>query len=76
VLVGHSRAVIAGLFVGLLGAVAASVVLRSRLHGMSPFDPISYVGVAIVLSCAGLAASYLPARRAARVDPMVALRCD
>jgi putative ABC transport system permease protein len=41
---------------------------------MSPFDPIAYLAVAGVLTVAGLAASYLPARRAARVDPVVALR--
>ncbi len=74
ILAGHSRAVLAGLGAGLLGALAASTILRSRLHGMSPFDPIAYLGVAAALTVAGLAASYLPARRAARVDPVVALR--
>jgi putative ABC transport system permease protein len=73
---GHSRAVVAGLGVGLLGAIAASVVMRSRLHGMSPFDPIAYLSVAAILTVAGLAASYVPARRATRVDPVVALRHD
>ena len=76
VLAGHSRAVLAGLAVGLVGAIASSVVLRSRLHGLSPFDPISYLGVAALLACAGLAASYVPARRATRIDPIAALRCE
>jgi ABC-type antimicrobial peptide transport system permease subunit len=73
-LAGHSRAVIGGLIVGLLGGLSASLILRSRLHGLSPFDPISYLGVAAILTVAGLAASYVPARRATRVDPVVALR--
>jgi predicted permease len=76
VLAGHSRAVAAGLVVGLFGAVAWSIVMRSRLHGLSPLDPVSYLGVAVLLTAAGLAASYLPARRAGRVDPVVALRYE
>jgi predicted permease len=76
ILTGHSRAVAAGLVVGLAGAVASSVVMRSRLHGLSPFDPVAYLGVAALLAAAGLAASYLPARRAVRVDPVVALRYE
>ena len=76
ILTGHSRAVLAGLLVGFFGALASSMIMRSRLHGLSPFDPLSYVGVAVLLAGAGLAASYLPARRAVRVDPVVALRYE
>jgi len=76
ILGGHSRAVVAGLVVGFFGAIAASIVMRSGLHGLSPFDPISYLGVAVLLAAAGLAASYVPARRAVRVDPVVALRYE
>jgi putative ABC transport system permease protein len=76
VLAGHSRAVAVGLVVGLFGAVASSVVMRSRLHGLSPFDPVAYLGVAALLAAAGLAASYVPARRAVRVDPVIALRYE
>ena len=76
VLAGHSRAVAAGLVAGLFGAVASSVVLRNRLHGLSPFDPVAYLGVAVLLAAAGFAASYVPARRAVRVDPVVALRYE
>jgi len=74
ILAGHSHAVLAGLLIGFFGAIAASLVVRSRLHGLSPFDPMAYLGVAALLAVAGLAASYLPARRAVRVDPVVALR--
>jgi predicted permease len=73
---GHTRAVIVGLAAGAFGALAASMVLRSRLHGVSPFDPIAYLEVAAILAAAGLAASYLPARHAVRVDPVIALRCE
>ena len=76
VLAGHSRAVLVGLGLGWLGALAASQILRSRLHGLSPFDPFAYLGVAALLAFAGLAASYVPARRATRIDPIAALRCE
>lgn len=76
VLLGHSRAVLIGLGAGLLGALAASQILRSRLHGLSPFDPLAYAGVAVLLACAGLLATYVPTRRATRIDPVVALRTE
>ena len=74
VLAGNSRAVIAGLVVGLGGALGASQVLRGSLYGLSPLDPIAYGGVVLLLAAAALTASYLPARRATRVDPVLALR--
>jgi len=76
ILSGHSRAIVGGLSVGFLGAIAASQILRSFLHGLSPFDPVAYLGVAALLAFAGLAASYVPARRATRIDPIAALRCE
>jgi putative ABC transport system permease protein len=76
ILGGHSRAVVVGLVVGFFGAIAASMVMRSGLHGLSPFDPVAYLGVAALLAAAGLTASYVPARRAVRVDPVVALRYE
>jgi predicted permease len=74
VLSGNSRALTAGLTAGLVGALAASQVLRSSLYGLSPLDPIAYGGVVLLLATAAIAASYLPARRATRVDPVLALR--
>ena len=67
---------VVGLTVGLVGAIAASHAMRSFLYGVSPFDPLAYLGVAVLLACAGLAASYVPARRATSIDPIAALRCD
>jgi putative ABC transport system permease protein len=65
-----------GLAAGLAGAVGAGRALTSLLFGVTSTDPITYAGVAAALGLAALAASYLPARRAARVDPMTALRTD
>jgi ABC-type antimicrobial peptide transport system permease subunit len=51
-------------------------VIASQLYGVSPRDPKVFAGVVGVLALTGLIASYLPARRATRVDPMVAMRSD
>jgi predicted permease len=74
VLSGNSRAVAIGVAAGIAGALAASQVLRSFLYGLSPLDPIAYGGVVLLLAAAATTASYLPARRATRVDPVLALR--
>src|SRR5262245_37950951 len=60
--------------IGLAGGAALSRLLSSMLFGLSPFDPVAYVSVSLILAIVALVAIYLPARRAARVDPMVALR--
>ena len=72
----NSGSVLLGLAFGVAGALAASQVLRSQLHGLSPFDPISYAGVAAVLTIIAVAATIVPARRATRIDPITALRCN
>ena len=63
-----------GLAIGLAGAFAASRLLTSMLFEVKPNDPLTYAGVAVLLGLVTLAASYIPARRAANVDPLVALR--
>jgi putative ABC transport system permease protein len=65
---------LAGIVVGLLGAAAMSRALGSLLFGFSAFDLVTFAAVVILLSAAALAACYVPARRALRVDPIVALR--
>jgi len=65
-----------GLLVGLALAVAATRLLAGFLYGISPTDAVTFGAVLLLLSGAALAASWLPARRASRVDPMVALRND
>jgi predicted permease len=66
--------VVIGLLAGLAGAVAAATGLRSLLFGIAPTDPVSLGGVALILLLVSGMACYLPARRAARLDPMIALR--
>jgi len=65
-----------GVIVGLAGALAGARVLRALLFDLSPSDPTTYIAAVAVLSAIALAASWLPARRASRVDPLVALRAD
>ena len=66
----------AGMAIGLAGAFALRRVLASLVFDVSPSDPAIYAGVAALLLAAALLASYLPARRASRVDPSVALRWE
>jgi ABC-type antimicrobial peptide transport system permease subunit len=61
---------------GLAVALLVSRMLRSQLFQMSPFDPLTFVATALVLIAAALAASYIPAYRATRVDPIDALRYE
>jgi ABC-type antimicrobial peptide transport system permease subunit len=63
-----------GLVLGVAGAIALRKVLASVLFGVAPTDPVIFAVVFLVLSLVGLTACYLPARRATRVDPLVALR--
>jgi predicted permease len=65
-----------GLSAGMLLACGAARVMRHALFGVDPFDPASIAMTVALLGGASLLASYLPARRAARVDPMTALRCE
>jgi predicted permease len=66
----------AGLVIGIFGALALVRSLTSLIFGVAPFDPLVFTAAAMSLAAIGLAASYIPARRAARVDPMVALRSE
>jgi putative ABC transport system permease protein len=66
--------VIVGLVIGAAGALASASLLARLLFGVKGTDPVAFVGVSVLLIVAGILACYLPARRAMRVDPMVALR--
>jgi ABC-type antimicrobial peptide transport system permease subunit len=69
-----SRLAIAGLAIGLLGAAGLVRLLKTMLFGVSPADPLTFAAVALLLSAAALLACAVPASRAARVDPVQALR--
>jgi len=70
------RIVVAGLIVGLAGAAGVTRVLQTFLFGVTPTDPIAFSIVTLLLLAVGLMAAWLPARRAARTDPMEALRSE
>jgi predicted permease len=76
VLAGNARPVTIGILVGVAGAMASARLMQHLLFGLSPFDPVAHIGVAGMLGLAGFAASYVPVRRAVRVDPVRALRHD
>jgi putative ABC transport system permease protein len=66
----------AGLAIGLLSALAVSRALQSQLYGVSSADPLTYAGVAALIVAVAVVASLLPARRAASIAPLVALRSE
>jgi predicted permease len=77
IIVGHGMALAAGgMALGLAGGLVLSRSLASLLYGVSPFDPLTFAAVALVLGLVSLVACYFPARRAAGVDPLVALRYE
>jgi putative ABC transport system permease protein len=74
VLKGSTGVILVGLVAGSLGSIAAVRLLRSMLFNVAPFDPISFCGAAIALVLTVLVAGITPARRAASIEPMQALR--
>jgi ABC-type antimicrobial peptide transport system permease subunit len=74
---GQSMRLVAfGAVIGLAASLAGAGVLRNMLFGVCAVDPLAYGGVGILLAVVALLACYIPARRATRVDPMIALRAE
>jgi putative ABC transport system permease protein len=70
------RLVVPGILIGLAGAWATSRFLRSQLFGITGVDPVTYLACTLLLVGVAMAACLIPAHRAAKIDPMVALRCE
>lgn len=66
----------AGLAIGFAGALGLTRLMSSLLFGISPLDPLTFTAMPVVLAAAAMLASYLPARRAAAVDPVETLRAE
>jgi putative ABC transport system permease protein len=66
--------IVGGLAAGVALAMVGGMVLRNNLYGLSVLDPVSYLGVTVILSLAAIAATAIPLRRATRVDPAITLR--
>jgi predicted permease len=70
------RLVAVGVAIGLVASFIATRIVASQIWGVSPHDPLTLLGVVSVMALVGFTACFLPARRATRVDPMIALRCE
>jgi ABC-type antimicrobial peptide transport system permease subunit len=66
--------VLLGLVLGAAGAILAARVIQGLLFGVEPHDPVTFVGVGILMAAIGIVACWIPAVRAARIDPVITMR--
>jgi putative ABC transport system permease protein len=71
-----AKLVLLGVAIGLAAALASAQAMRSLLYGVSPTDPLTFIAIAALLACVAIVACWIPARRATRVDPLIALKCE
>ncbi|HMG33330.1 MAG TPA: ABC transporter permease [Blastocatellia bacterium] len=73
---GGAKLAIIGIAIGTVGGLVLTQLIRAFLYSVSPSDPLTFTGIALVLAAVAIIASYVPARRAMKVDPNTALRCE
>ena len=67
---------VSGVMIGLAGAFLLTRLMRSLLFGVEATDPLTFAGISLLLAIITLLACYIPAQRAARIDPLISLRCE
>jgi ABC-type antimicrobial peptide transport system permease subunit len=73
---GGAKLAVIGIALGAAGALVLTQFIRSFLYGVSPSDPLTFAGISIILASVAILASYVPARRAMKIDPNTALRYE
>jgi len=74
VLLDGAKVTVSGVIAGIVGAFALTRLMSAILFNVSASDPLTFAGISVLIVLVSLLASYIPARKASRVDPMVALR--